>query len=550
MNTPVLILYLEDNPRDAELVRDKLQQTTGIACELQVASDRAEYEVALAQTRFDLILSDYGLPNYDGMAALAWVRAKQPDVPFILVSGTLGEEQAVDCVLRGATDYVLKQRLDRLVPAVVRALTEAEEHQKRRKAEAALRESEDQFRAIFELASVGIAQADIRTGQWLRVNQKMCAITGYSADELLRLHISHVTHPDDRQSDWAAFQRVVRGEQPDYRMEKRYIRKDGSLIWVNVNMTVIRDAAGQPARTVAAIEDITVRKQAQAALEKAHQELIDASRQAGMAEFATGVLHNIGNVLNSVGVASTCVADNLRRSKSANLAKVVALLRDHQADLGDFLTNDPRGKSVFEYLAQLAGQLAAEQAAVLQELAGLQKNITHIKEVVLTQQTMAIASGVSETFDITELVEDAVRMNASNLAHRGIQVIRQFEEVPPFTIEKNKVLQILVNLVRNAEQAYVNSDHKDKTLTLRVTRNQDRVRVAISDNGVGIPPENLEQIFTYGFTTKKDGHGFGLCSCAVAAREIGGSLTVHSDGPGQGATFTLEIPVPPTGGLR
>ena len=550
MNTPVLILYLEDNPRDAELVRDKLQQTTGIACELQVASDRAEYEVALAQTRFDLILSDYGLPNYDGMAALAWVRAKQPDVPFILVSGTLGEEQAVDCVLRGATDYVLKQRLDRLVPAVVRALTEAEEHQKRRKAEAALRESEDQFRAIFELASVGIAQADIRTGQWLRVNQKMCAITGCSADELLRLHISQVTHPDDRQSDWAAFQRVVRGEQPDYRMEKRYIRKDGSLIWVNVNMTVIRDAAGQPARTVAAIEDITVRKQAQAALEKAHQELIDASRQAGMAEFATGVLHNIGNVLNSVGVASTCVADNLRRSKSANLSKVVALLRDHQADLGDFLTNDPKGKSVFEYLAQLAGQLAAEQAAVLQELAGLQKNITHIKEVVLTQQSMATASGVAETLSITELVEDAVRMNASNLAHRGIQVIRQFEEVPPFAIEKNKVLQILVNLVRNAEQAFVNSDQKGKALTLRVTRKQDRVRVAISDNGVGILPENLERIFTHGFTTKKDGHGFGLCSCAVAAREIGGSLTVHSDGPGQGATFTLEIPVPPTGGLR
>jgi signal transduction histidine kinase len=295
---------------------------------------------------------------------------------------------------------------------------------------------------------------------------------------------------------------------------------------------------------VAAIEDITVRKQAEAALEKAHQELIDASRQAGMAEFATGVLHNIGNVLNSVGVASTYVADSLRRSKSASLAKVVALLRDHQADLGDFLTNDPKGKSVFEYLAQLAGQLAAEQAAVLQELAGLQKNIAHIKDVVSTQQSMAIASGVAETLSLTELVEDAVRMNANNLAHRGIQVIRQFEEVPPSTIEKNKVLQILVNLVRNAEQAYANSDLKEKTLTLRVTRQQDCARVTISDNGVGIPPENLERIFTHGFTTKKDGHGFGLRNCVVAAGEMGGSLTVHSDGPGQGATFTLEIPCP------
>ncbi|MGB8297932.1 MAG: response regulator, partial [Polyangia bacterium] len=128
MNSPVQILYLEDSPRDVELVRDKLQQTTSLVCELRVARDRAEYEAALAQTRFDLILSDYSLPDYDGMAALAWAREKQPDVPFIMVSGTLGEEKAVDCVLRGATDYLLKQRLDRLVPAVLRALTEAEEH--------------------------------------------------------------------------------------------------------------------------------------------------------------------------------------------------------------------------------------------------------------------------------------------------------------------------------------------------------------------------------------------------------------------------------------
>ena len=137
-NDPVRILYLEDDPRDAELVRDKLQQA-GLACDLRVAGDRAEYEAALAQTRFDLILSDYKLPNYDGMAALAWARTKQPDVPFILISGTLGEEQAVDCVLRGATDYVLKQRLDRLLPAVLRALTEAEERRHRREAEESLR---------------------------------------------------------------------------------------------------------------------------------------------------------------------------------------------------------------------------------------------------------------------------------------------------------------------------------------------------------------------------------------------------------------------------
>jgi len=146
MNNPVLILYLEDDPRDAELVRDQLQQAR-IPCELRVASNRAEYEAALAQTRFDLILSDYKLPNYDGMAALALARTKQPEVPFILISGTLGEERAVDCVVSGATDYVLKQRLQRLVPAVLRALTEAEEHRKRREAEETLRQQTGELHA-------------------------------------------------------------------------------------------------------------------------------------------------------------------------------------------------------------------------------------------------------------------------------------------------------------------------------------------------------------------------------------------------------------------
>ena len=268
MNNPLLILYLEDSPRDVELVRDNLQQAH-MACELRVARDRAEYEAALAQTRFDLILSDYSLPDYDGLAALAWAREKQPEVPFILVSGTLGEEKAVDCMLRGTTDYVLKHRLERLAPAVTRALQEAEEHRARLNAEAEVRASEQQFRAMFEVAAIGVAQADPQTGRWLRVNRKMCAITGYSAAEMLQMRVLDITHPEDRQVDGEEFQRVVRGEAPAYRLEKRYLRKDGSVVWVNVNMTVIRDATGQPTRTLATIEDVTERKVAEVALRDA-----------------------------------------------------------------------------------------------------------------------------------------------------------------------------------------------------------------------------------------------------------------------------------------
>ena len=137
---------------------------------------------------------------------------------------------------------------------------------KRKRVEELLRQSEEQFRAMFEVAAIGIAQADPQTGRWLRVNQRMCAITGYSAAELLQMRVPEITHPEDRQKDWEAFQQVVQGAAPDYHMEKRYVRKDGSITWVNVNMTVIRDAAGQPARTMATIEDITERKRAEEAL--------------------------------------------------------------------------------------------------------------------------------------------------------------------------------------------------------------------------------------------------------------------------------------------
>ena len=160
------------------------------------------------------------------------------------------------------------------------------------------------------------------------------------------------------------------------------------------------------------------------------------------------------------------------------------------------------------------------------------------------QQGLAKVSCAVETLSMVEMVEDALRMNASSFARHDIQVIKDFENIPPVTVEKHKVLQILVNLVRNAKQACDEAAPLEKRLTLRLTQGNDRVRVAVSDNGTGIAAENLTRIFGHGFTTKKDGHGFGLHSSALAAKAMGGSLTVHSDGPGCGSRFTLELPAP------
>jgi signal transduction histidine kinase len=292
--------------------------------------------------------------------------------------------------------------------------------------------------------------------------------------------------------------------------------------------------------------DITERKQAEEELKETHKQLLVLSRQAGMAETATNVLHNVGNVLNNVNVASSCLADSLRKSKAASLSKVVTLLREHEADLGAFLTNHPKGKLLPGYLAQLAGHLVGEQAAALNELAQLQKNIEHIKHIVTLQQSFARVSGVTETVQINGLVEDALNMNASALARHEVEIIREFAEVQPIVVERHKVLQILVNLIRNAKQACDDSGRDNKQLTVRVYNGDGLVKIAVTDNGIGIPPENLTRIFAHGFTTKKDGHGFGLHSSASAAKELGGSLRAHSEGAGLGSTFTLELPLAQT----
>jgi signal transduction histidine kinase len=281
-------------------------------------------------------------------------------------------------------------------------------------------------------------------------------------------------------------------------------------------------------------------------LKESHKQLVEASRQAGKAEVATSVLHNVGNVLNSINVCVGVVSDQVKKSKVSSVAKVSRLLREHSANLAEFITKDEKGRQLPVFIEQLAGHLAQEQIALLDDMASLSKNVDHIKDVVAMQQSYAKVSGATETVKVTDLVEDALRMNASSLIRHDLHFFREYDErLPEIIVEKNKVLQILVNLIRNARQSCDESGQPEKRLTMRVSNGGDRVRIALADNGIGISSENLTRIFSHGFTTKKDGHGFGLHSGALAAKEMGGSLNVESDGPGKGATFTLELPCRP-----
>ncbi|MEO8804692.1 MAG: PAS domain-containing sensor histidine kinase [Burkholderiaceae bacterium] len=337
---------------------------------------------------------------------------------------------------------------------------------------------------------------------------------------------------------------IIRTGQPIIGKMEHTVRSDGSSIWYMTTKVPWRNKKGEIIGTFGTSRNVSALKEAEAKIEETHKKLLETSRQAGMAEIATNVLHNVGNVLNSVNVSANVVADGVRRSKVSSLAKVAALLAEHEHDLGAFFGSDSRGKQLPEYLSKLSKHFIEQQRATVEELDSLRGNIDHIKVIVAMQQRYANVSGVKEVVNIRDLVEDSLRMNIDALGHHGVEIIREFADVPPFSIDKHRVLQILVNLLRNAKHACQDSNRTDKRLTVRLTNAGDRVRVSVNDNGIGIPPENLTRIFNHGFTTKKDGHGFGLHSGSLAATELGGSLTVHSDGTGCGATFTLELPVP------
>ena len=282
-------------------------------------------------------------------------------------------------------------------------------------------------------------------------------------------------------------------------------------------------------------------------LQQAQTQLLGAARVAGMAEIATNVLHNVGNVLNSVNISAGLVGTQLRTSKLKGLARAVKLMDEHSHDLGDFLTHDTRGKMMPGYLRDLAQVLEGEHDAMAGELDKLAKSIDHIKEVVATQQSYAGASHVVESLQFEELLDDALRMNAGALTRHKVDVVKHIAVLPALPLDRHRLLQILVNLISNAKHAMSDTSGRSPCITivaaLADAAEGSVLRITVDDNGEGIPPENLTRVFAHGFTTRKNGHGFGLHSCVLAAQEMGGRLSAQSDGLGHGATFTLEIPI-------
>ncbi|MGB6976953.1 MAG: ATP-binding protein [Gammaproteobacteria bacterium] len=265
-------------------------------------------------------------------------------------------------------------------------------------------------------------------------------------------------------------------------------------------------------------------------------------KRAGMAETATSVLHNVGNVLNSVNVSAALLSEKLLNTKMSNLKNIADLYQQHSANLGEFITQDQKGQRIPAYLLRLAQYWDQEKDELLKELKSLRKNIQHIKDIITIQQSISSSAGIIAPYPLTNILEEALTIHADGLERNKIRIIRDYQFKEAIPIDKVKLHQILVNLIKNAKDAVLEKNIPDKKITLSLNNTEDSVQIRISDNGIGILQENLTKIFSYGFSTKKNGHGFGLHSSAISAKEMNGSLIAESEGLGKGSTFTLQIP--------
>jgi signal transduction histidine kinase len=296
-------------------------------------------------------------------------------------------------------------------------------------------------------------------------------------------------------------------------------------------------------RTAALVEANLKLKQILEKNRAMQRQIMDASRRAGMADVATTVLHNVGNVLNSVNVSASIVIEAVQRSRVVGLTKAAELIRAHEGDWPHFFAQDEKGKKLPAYIATLAAAAAHERAEMLKELSSLQQNIDHIKAVVSRQQAQAkSAIGVIETVSLRELLDDAINLSKAAHEKRGILVIREYASAPAARLDRHKLFEMVMNLLSNAGHAVEGQEMRNIAVRVR-PRGFDRFLIEVEDTGCGISSEHLDKIFTFGFTTRPGGHGFGLHASACAAAEMGGSLTAHSDGPGRGARFTIELPL-------
>jgi PAS domain S-box-containing protein len=454
------------------------------------------------------------------------IRAHEEDVGVIEVYHLGGK-------IENDEETLLKEE-DDLLSAVAEWLGSIAE---RKKAE----EKMNLFRNLIERSNDCIFAVEPKWGRFIDVNNRACDSLGYTRKEFLNtVTMKNIEEsvPDD--STWQQQIQELR-EKGDIVKEALYRRKDGTKFFVETSLKLTNQDKQE--YIIAIARDITERKRAEAKLKAAQEKLLETARKVGMAEVATGVLHNVGNVLNSVSVTAESIQKRIRSSKITYLGDAVTLLEEHSNELGNFMMKEERGRKLPVFLANLSKELVDEQERCLEALEALTKHVQHVADIIQLQQSYSNTKGLIEPTSIEELIEDAIQINAEALSRNNVEVRREIADLPAILLDRHKVLQILTNLISNGIYALSKSDKDEKKLEINVRKlDNDNIQIEVCDNGIGISEENMTRIFEHGFTTKKKGHGFGLHSTALSVNELNGSIKAHSDGIGQGAIFTIKLP--------
>lgn len=350
-------------------------------------------------------------------------------------------------------------------------------------------------------------------------------------------------HKDDRQDLVNTIEKAF-SEGQDYEREIRIKHFNGKYHWYHI--------IGHPPQTGENTQlsgiamDITRRKEAEKEVALLNQKLITTARQAGIADIATSILHNVGNVLNSANVSLDVLNDTTKEPYFKKLITILEMLKEHQNTITNYLTADPKGQLIPEYLIEILDILKAEDNTYTQEIANLSTHLQQIKEIVAMQQNFSGISGIIQKIFVPEIIDTAIQISGYGTFSKHIQIKKIYKQTPFITTDQTKLLQILSNLIRNAKESVMDNHRKIQkkiTLSIDYDPSHNKIVIEVTDNGVGIAQENLIKIFSFGFTTKPNGHGVGLNSCAIAAKELGSTLVVESKGIGQGATFILKIPI-------
>ncbi len=499
--SPLRLLLLEDSIPDAELIQELLNADHS-ACEVTRVQTRAEFTAALEDGGFDLILADYTLPSFDGLSALKLTQNARPDMPFIFVSGSLGEEIAIEALKIGATDYVLKTRLSRLVPSVQRALREAQDRAERKKAEEALRRSGIYLAAAEQLSQTGNFGWNVSTGEiyWSDGTYRIfeCEPTTKPTIQL----VIDRTHPDDRTRLHQIIDRAV-NEGREFIAEHRLLLTNGSV--KHVQAVAHRLTGEDPERLVlvGAVTDITERKRAEEERERLRQleaDLAYTNRVSMMGEMAASLAHELKQPITAAIVSAKACDRWLRRD-----APEIAEACEAAADM---VTSTTQASHIIDSIRALYRRSAPEL------------NRIDLNEIIR---------------EIAALLRDTARRNA-------ISIRTELDlGLPTATADRVQLQQVVMNLMLNGIEAMKETGGE---LTVRSSRNEDgQLLISVSDMGIGLPADQIERIFEAFFTTKAQGTGMGLSISQRIIESHGGRLWATANAnAGRGAIFQFKLP--------